>query len=55
MPLGKDVGANRSELRKANPDWSEERVLAASLEAARNAGNVKVKAPSTVKRKKRKH
>lgn len=38
MPLGADVGENIKELRKTHPEWSEERIRAAALNAAREAG-----------------
>lgn len=53
MPLGKDVGENIKELRRAHPDWSEDRILAAALSGARAAG-AKIKPPPGERRKQRK-
>lgn len=50
MPLGKDVGTNIKELNAAHPDWADARIQAAALSGARDAGNVKVKQPSTINR-----
>lgn len=43
MPLRRDVGTNIKELKKVHPDWSNKRLLAASLSGARQAGKIKVK------------
>ena len=45
MPLGKDVGDNITELRKAHPDWTEKHIRAAALSGAEAAGNPDVKPP----------
>ena len=46
MPLGSSVSANIKELTKAHggeKDWPRKRILAAAINAAREAGNEDVK------------
>lgn len=38
MPLSKDVGENVKQLKKEHPEWSDDKVLAAAISAARERG-----------------
>lgn len=52
MPLGRDVGENLKELRRAHPEWTEERRMAAALSGARAAG-ADIKPPPGERRKRK--
>ena len=54
MPLGKAVGANIRKLQEEHPEWDRQRIIAAALQGARDAGNTNVLPPTSVKRRRRK-
>lgn len=37
MPLGPDIGDNIRELKRAHPEWAEDRIRAAAIRAAQEA------------------